>query len=168
MVDLNPVAAGIAEVPEASKYTSIKQRVEHVQEQGRTDDLQVAQDGSIAGSLASVGLEEGLWLCPIEDRRTLDSRREGMLEGFSLGNYLLLVDYTGRLFREGKAVISAQVGTILERVGSSAEQWQSRLQKLARSRLLGRFFAATQSRLREVAQGLGVHRLTNPAGCATR
>ena len=33
--------------------------------------------------------------------------REGMLEGFSLGNDLLLVDYTGRLFREGKAVISA-------------------------------------------------------------
>ncbi len=29
-IDLNPVAAGIAEVPEASKHTSIKQRVEHV------------------------------------------------------------------------------------------------------------------------------------------
>src|SRR5271157_313586 len=27
-----------------------------------------------------------------------------ILEGFSLGNYLLLVEYTGRLFREGKAV----------------------------------------------------------------
>jgi hypothetical protein len=25
-----------------------------------------------------------------------------MLEGFSLGSYLLLVDYTGRLFRDGK------------------------------------------------------------------
>ena len=53
------------------------------------------------------GLEEGLWLCPIEDRRKLGSPREGMLEGFSLGNDLLLVDYTGRLFREGKTVISA-------------------------------------------------------------
>jgi hypothetical protein len=28
-IDLNPVAAGIAEVPEASAHTSIKQRVEH-------------------------------------------------------------------------------------------------------------------------------------------
>ena len=27
--------------------------------------------------------------CPIEDRRWLDSAREGMLEGLSLGNYLL-------------------------------------------------------------------------------
>ena len=33
-IDLNPVAAGIAEVPEASPHTSIKQRVEHVQGPG--------------------------------------------------------------------------------------------------------------------------------------
>ena len=44
-----------------------------------------------------------------------------MLEGFSLGSYLLLVDYTGRLFRDGKAVISAELAGILERLGSSAE-----------------------------------------------
>ncbi len=91
-----------------------------------------------------------------------------MLEGFSLGNYLLLVDYTGRLFREGKAVISAEVAAILERLGSSAESWQARLRKLVGGRLLGRFFAATRSRLREVAQSLGVRRLVNLAGCATR
>jgi len=36
-----------------------------------------------------------------------------MLEGFSLGNDLLLVDYTGRLFREGKAAISREVAEIL-------------------------------------------------------
>ena len=91
-----------------------------------------------------------------------------MLAGFSLGNYLLLVNYTGRLFREGKAVISAEPGAILERLGSSAENWQARLQKLASGRLLGRFFAATRTRLQEVAQQLGVHRLANLAGCAER
>ena len=58
-IDLNPVAASIAEVPEASKYTSIKQRVEHVQQQGRTDDLQAAKDGSATGCGAAAGLEEG-------------------------------------------------------------------------------------------------------------
>ena len=94
-IDLNPVAAGIAEVPEASAHTSIKQRVEHVKEQGRAEDMQAAQAGSVAGSTAAAGLEEGLWLCPIEDRRRLDSSREGMLEGFSLGNYVLLVDTPG-------------------------------------------------------------------------
>ena len=63
-IDLNPVAAGIAEVPEASEHTSIKQRVEHVKEQGRTEDLKAAQTGSVAGSTAAAGLEEGLWLLP--------------------------------------------------------------------------------------------------------
>jgi len=145
-----------------------EQWVEHVQQQGRTGDLQAARDGSVSGSSAAAGLEEGLWLCPVEDRRRLDSPREGMLEGFSLGNYLLLVDYTGRLFREGKAVISAELGAILKRLGSSAANWQARLRKLAGERLLGRFFAATRSRLREVAQRLGVHRLANLAGCAAR
>ncbi len=29
-----------------------------------------------------------------------------MLEGFSPGNYVVLVEYTGRLFRDSKAVIS--------------------------------------------------------------
>ena len=114
------------------------------------------------------GLEEGLRLCPIEDRWRLDSPREGMLEGFSLRNYLLLVDYAGRLFPEGKAVISAELGAILRRLGSSAENWQARLRRLASGRLLRRFFAAMRSRLREVAQRLGVHRLANLAGCAAR
>ena len=70
------------------------------------EDLNAAQKGSVAGSDAAAALEESNWLCPIEDRRRLDSSREGMLEGFSLGSDLLLVDYTGRLFREGKAAIS--------------------------------------------------------------
>src|SRR5271157_1456914 len=89
-IDLNPVAAGIAEVPETSEHTSIKERVEHVAAQGRTEDLKAARTGSVAGSEAAAGLEESLWLCPIEDRRALDSPREGMLEGFSLGSYLAL------------------------------------------------------------------------------
>ncbi len=173
-IDLNPVAAGIAEVPEASAHTSIKQRVEHVQEQGRAEDLKAAEAGSVAGSQAAEGLEEGLWLCPIEDRRGLDSDsdsgrgREGMVEGFSLGSYLLLVEYTGRLYREGKAAISAELAGILERLGSNAESWQARLLKLAGGRLLGRFFAASRERLRDVAGRLGRHHLANLGGCAVR
>ena len=167
-IDLNPVAAGIVEVPEASPHTSITTRVEHVKAQGRTDDLKAAEQGSVAGSAASAGLEESIWLCPIEDRHRLDSSREGMLEGFSLGSYLALVDFTGRLFRDGKAVISAEVAGILARLGSSAERWQARLEKLKTGRLLGRFFAASRDRLREVAARLGVHHLANLGGCLAR
>ncbi len=80
------MAAGIAEAPEASKHTSIKERVDHVQAQERTADLKAAREGSTAGSNTAAGIEETHWLCPIEERRRLGSPREGMLEGFSLGN----------------------------------------------------------------------------------
>jgi hypothetical protein len=164
-IDLNPVAAGIAEVPEASQHTSVKERVDHVKAQGRTEDLKAASEGSIAGSKASAGLEDSHWLCPIEDRRRIDSSREGMLEGFSLGSYLLLVDYSGRLFREGKAMISREVAAIFERIGTTAETWQARLEKLSEGRLLGRFLAASRQRLREVTQRLGLRRAVNLASC---
>ncbi|MFI5459778.1 MAG: hypothetical protein ACHRXM_30510 [Isosphaerales bacterium] len=56
----------------------------------------------------------------------------------------LLVDYTVRLFRKGKAAISTEVAGILQRLGSSAESWTARLLRLKKGRLLGRFFAATR------------------------
>ena len=74
------------------------------------------------------------------------------------------MEYTGRLFREGKAVISGELAGVFERQGSNAENWQARLQKLAAGRLLGRFFAASRARLREVAERLGVHHLANLGG----
>jgi hypothetical protein len=79
-----------------------------------------------------------------------------------------LVDYTVRLFREGKAAISRELAGIFEQLSSSAESWQARLEKLIKSRLLGHFFAATRDRLREVAQHFGVHHLANLGGCPAR
>jgi len=112
-------------VPESSTHTSIKARVDHVTHQGRTEDLKAARGGSVAGSAGASGLEEGHWLCPIEDRRRLDSTREGMLEGFSLGNYLLLVDFTARLYREGKAR-GASPGHAPRAESRSAAPWTKR------------------------------------------
>src|SRR6202453_5009784 len=129
-IDLNPVAAKVAETPEESDYTSIKQRVDHVKAQGRTAELAAAQGGSVAGSRAAAGLEESLWLCPIEDRRGLDSNREGMMQGFPLGSYVKLVEYTGRLFRQGKASISTELAGIFERLGLSAQRWQHGMEKV--------------------------------------
>ena len=57
-IDLNPIAAGIAETPETSDHTSIKQRLDHVEEQGRTAQLEAATEGSAPGSLAAAGLEK--------------------------------------------------------------------------------------------------------------
>jgi REP element-mobilizing transposase RayT len=165
-IDLNPVAAKIAEVPETSEHTSVKQRVDHIKTQDKTAELEAAKGGSVAGSRAAAGLEDGLWLCPIEDRRRLDSTRPGMFEGLSIGNYLLLVDYTGRLFREGKATISAELAGILERIGSSAESWQVQMEKLKSGRSFGRFFAASRQKLRDLAARLRVRHLVNFVGSA--
>jgi hypothetical protein len=129
-IDLDPVAAKLAESPETSDYTSIKQRVDHVEALGKTAELEAASDGSVAGSQAAPGLEESLWLCPIEDRRELDSFREAMTPGFSLGSYVKLVNYTGRLFREGKTSISAELAGVFVRLGCSAQSWQIQIEKL--------------------------------------
>ena len=124
-IDLNPVARRHRSRPPGSKppiYVDHHERTDHAKAQGRAGDLKQAERGSVAGSNSSVGLEESIWLCPIEDRRELDSAREGMLRGFSLGNDLLLVDYTGRLLREGKAAISAELTGILERARHKARK----------------------------------------------
>ena len=74
-IDLNPVAAGIAD-------GSRNERV-HVDQAARRAHQGSGQDGGArsgqrrqrGGFRAAGGLEEGLWLCPIEDRRRLDSTR---------------------------------------------------------------------------------------------
>ena len=159
------MAAKVTKNPETSDYTSIKQRVENVEAQGKTAELAAAEGGSVAGSRASAGLEESLWLSPIEDRRGLDSLREGMMQGFPLGTHVKLVEYTGRLFRQGKAAISAELAGIFDRLGVSADSWQIQIKKLRGDRLLGRFFATSRAKLREIAERLGVRYLVNLRGC---
>ena len=77
----------------------------------------------------------------------------------------MLVEFTGRLRREGKAPISSELAEIFERLGSSASLWQARLEKLSGGRGIGRFLSTSRARLREVAQKLGVHHLANLDGC---
>jgi hypothetical protein len=72
------------------------------------------------------------------------------------------------LYRESKAIISAELARIFERLGSDAEHWHAQLQKLAAGRLPGRFFAASRTLLRETATRLGVHHLANLGGCLPR
>ena len=46
-----------------------------------------------------------------------------MLEGFSLGSNLQLVDCTGRLFPDGKAPILRKLSAIFDRLGTSVYRW---------------------------------------------
>ena len=169
-IDLNPVAAGIAAAPETSKHTSVRRRVQHAKSKGKVDALKEAGRGSVAASRAVGDLEEDLWLCPLDDRRervgsNAKQRREGMLPGFSLGSYLLLVDYTSRLCRQGKARVSRDVAGILERLGTNADVWSARIQQMqSKNRLMGCFFATDRDRLRALAASNGRHHLDNVVG----
>jgi REP element-mobilizing transposase RayT len=160
-IDLNPVAAGIVSLPEESPHTSIKERVDHAKSKGRMCDVSEIRNGSVAASKVSGKVEKGLWLIPIEDRRRLGEDREGMREGFTFGQYLLLVDYTSRTIRKGKASVSKELEGIFERLGSSAEIWSSRVKKLQAKPWMGRFLSASRDRLRALASKLGVQRLAN-------
>lgn len=167
-IDLNPVAAGIAATPETSPHTSVRQRVRHAKAKGRLAALKEAARSSVHGSRASGRFEDSHWLCPLEDSRRKGSVREGMLEGFSLGSYLLLVDYTGRLFRQGKARISQDVAAIFDRLGTSGEFWSHRLQTmLKKSRLFGNYFATQRDRLQAVAAQRGMHHVDNAVSLAS-
>ncbi|MFI5460043.1 MAG: hypothetical protein ACHRXM_31885 [Isosphaerales bacterium] len=52
---------------------------------------------------------------------------------------------------------------IFDRLGSRAENWQARMEKLSKGRLFGRFFAASREKLREMAERLNVRHLVNLA-----
>jgi len=55
----------------------------------------------------------------------------------------LLVDYTSRLVRDGKAAVTAEMESIFTRLGSSSESWGARMLKLSGARSLGRFMSAS-------------------------
>ncbi len=163
-IDLNLVAAGAATTPETSPHTSIRQRVQHARAKGMFNTLQAAARGSVAGSLAAGDIEQDLWLCPLENRQRLGSPREGMLESFSLGSYLLLVDHTSRLYRQGKARVSDEVAPILDRLGTNDDLWSHRIRRLfSKTRLIGSYYTTDRAKLRALAQQLGKHHLDNVA-----
>jgi hypothetical protein len=160
-IDLNPVAAGIVALPEQSPHTSIKERVDNAVAQGRMEDVEQIRNGSVAAQAVSGGVEDSLWLVPIEDRQRQGSLRKGFVDGFTLGQYLLLVDYTSRVVRTGKAALSSELANIFERLGSSAEIWSQRIKRLQGKTWVGRFLSASRDRLRELASKLGVRHLAN-------
>jgi hypothetical protein len=96
----------------------------------------------------------------------LDADR--LVQGFPLGSYVKLVDCTGRLVRQGKASISAELAGIFERLNVSAHSWQKRIERLRGDRLLGRFFVSTRARLREIGKRLGERNVVNLPGCPLR
>ena len=125
-VDLNPIRAGIAKTPEASDFTSLKERV--VDRQSASDVSSAdAQDvriehGENAGWLASVPLD-----APRKKVRDKTSSRRASNKGcvaMSLDQYLQLLDWTGRQLRTDKrGSIPKELAPMLDRLQCSSESW---------------------------------------------
>ena len=163
-IDLNPLAAGMASTPETSKHTSFRQRIQHARQKNALERLKEARHGTHKGSVAARGIEQDHWLTPIEDRRSHASakeEREGLIETFSLGSYMLLVDYTARLFRNNKANMAQGTKEIFDRLGTQSEFWGDRILKMLKSiDLRGTFFAGQSENLSAVKDKLN-HRVAN-------
>jgi hypothetical protein len=168
-IDLNPLAAGITLLPEKSPFTSITDRVAHCWPKLTRADFDAAVRGLIVADLPSGESELSHWLCPLEDRSEQGVTREGMLPGLSLPKYLLLVDETARMYRDGKAHLDAAVAPILVRLGTTVEIWQETLMQLkaafACRKLTGRVLATSHEALSQAARHFGLHHLVNLVPC---
>ena len=106
-VDLNPIRAGIAETPEASSFTSIKERIE------QWNSMRDRQH------CASVDAKSKVPLRPF--------RRAGDGDNtipYTLNEYLQLVDWTGRAIRPDKpGFIDERLPPIMQRLSIDAAAW---------------------------------------------
>lgn len=114
-VDLNPVRADMAETPETSDYTSIRERI--------------APRFNLSEAVQSQSEQLFLKQFPLPLKPLLDFEeafrnepQRGLL--FSLKDYLQLVDYTGRIINPNKrGHIPEQQPPILKRLELSTDEW---------------------------------------------
>jgi REP element-mobilizing transposase RayT len=102
-VDLNPIRAGMAETPETSDHTSIKERIHAMLNSKAGEERQPST------------------LLPF-----VGNPREEMPKGlpFRLSDYLELVDWTGRVMRDDKrGAIDGDLPPILERLQIDPSYW---------------------------------------------
>jgi|SRR5512138_1038178 len=104
-VDLNPIRAGIAKTPEDAEFTSIYDRIRAVRiDAKRREEPRAA----IPLRAFSDEVESSVPAIP-----------------YGLRDYLTLVDWSGRLIREGtRGAIDVALPPILKRLGIESESWE--------------------------------------------
>jgi REP element-mobilizing transposase RayT len=115
-VDLNPVRSGMADTPEHSEHTSIRERL-----QPEFNLRQAIAAQTECGDL----LDFKSPLKPLLhfDNRLTNELQNGILFNFS--EYLALIDWTGRIIRSDKhGHIDNALPSILARLQITADQWR--------------------------------------------
>jgi REP element-mobilizing transposase RayT len=171
-VDLNPIRAGVAETPEDSDFTSIQERIrawgkERMNPEFHRSEIapQAMPSASVdtcnelseqagevpdvhSGSLSFLTRLREPWLCPIQS----EPGRRGIL-GMTAGEYIDLVDRSGRMMRPGKrGAMDPDLEPILLRIGANPDAW---LDTVSRFGPKFRLAAGLASNLRSFAERLG-------------
>ena len=111
-VDLNPIRAGITKTPEASRFTSIHERIaERTKPAKRVEE---SRDGWLS-------VMEG----PTKNKRPSERRASNdELIPLGLDEYLALLDWTGRQIRQDKrGATPAELAPILDRLKIQPASW---------------------------------------------
>jgi hypothetical protein len=124
-IDLNPVRAGIANTPESSEYTSIKERITPKFSLERALKTHREHEGCGDYFLSNNPIP----IKPLAAFTGDYSQEKEISIPFHFNDYLALVDYTGRAIREDKkGFIVKSLPPILERLGINEQQWLSNAQ----------------------------------------
>ena len=116
-IDVNPCAGRRGGTPEAYPHTSVSDRLGQLAPGLKWEDFQAALTGMAGQRLELAELEQGQWLCPLDDRRESGGGRVGMLAGLTLPKDAWWVDYTARLSRAGKEGVGGGGAPDSDRVG---------------------------------------------------
>ena len=135
-IDLNPIRAKIAETPEKSEFTSIKDRIDakvsklkikklrQVQKTKKVEGKPLTQKQSKMLEKEEISSKADAWLNPIGIRHYKSTNpRKGFLS-LSLNEYIELIDWTGRQVKDGKrGAIPAHLKPILTRLNIDTDNW---------------------------------------------
>ncbi len=148
-VDLNPVRAKIAVTPESSDFTSAQDRIADLKMAGEVSAPELAPSTGLSATFSPGAGEKGHddeaqvdtiergeragWLAPIplepkrQTVRTKKTARRASNKGclsIGLGDYLQLLDWTGRQIRSDKrGAMPKNLEPLFERLGISTELW---------------------------------------------
>ena len=141
-VDLNPIRANIAETPEKSDFTSIQDRIVAAKARAKpTGSRQNKAKQNRDSFLAPIQMKDKQ-IGAVASRRSTRASDKGYLP-MKLGDYLKLVDATGRCLAPGKrGKISASCEPILERIGVQPDAWCTLVEEFGR--LFKRFAGSTE------------------------
>lgn len=162
-IDLNPVAAGIVDLPEKAEFTSFRLRFENAVRSNLFPEMADRFNRCLVDGIGCFKAESSLWLISIENRSE-DGSCDGMFDGLSLIQYMILVDEAGRLPREGKASISSEATEILRRMGIEHSKWRKQQLKLGLVPMRGHYYATDREVLRRVAEREGKRCVVNLNG----